>query len=66
MFFRDSKHHYSASSTWFAVSISVVFSLLSLSRSSALYYGKSQVMFFFMLVTRLLLLDGKAGLGNDI
>ena len=39
LFFRDGRHHYSSSSTWFAVSISVVFSLLSLSRSSALYYG---------------------------
>ncbi|XP_068686572.1 alpha-1,2-mannosyltransferase ALG9-like [Montipora foliosa] len=39
LFFHGSRHHYSASSTWFAVSICVVFSLLSLSRSSALFYG---------------------------
>lgn len=39
LFVRDSRHHYSASSTWFAVSVSVAFALLSLSRSSALFYG---------------------------
>jgi len=39
VFFSNSRHHYSASSTWFAVFVSVVFSLLALSRSSALYYG---------------------------
>ncbi|XP_020605247.1 alpha-1,2-mannosyltransferase ALG9-like [Orbicella faveolata] len=43
MFFSHSRHHYSASSTWFAVFISVIFSLLALSRSSALYYGEMQL-----------------------
>ncbi|XP_015748741.1 PREDICTED: alpha-1,2-mannosyltransferase ALG9-like [Acropora digitifera] len=37
--FRNSRHHYSASSTWFPVSVCVLFSLLSLSRSSALFHG---------------------------
>ncbi|CAH3148408.1 unnamed protein product [Porites evermanni] len=39
LFFSNMRQHYAASSTWFAVFVSVLFSLLSLSRSSALYYG---------------------------
>jgi len=39
LMFRNSRHHYSGSSTWFPVSICVLFSLLSLSRSSALFHG---------------------------
>ncbi|RMX59413.1 hypothetical protein pdam_00013024 [Pocillopora damicornis] len=48
LFFSGSRHHYSASSTWFAVSASVVFSVLSLSRSSALYYGYHAPMDLFI------------------
>ncbi|EDO35244.1 predicted protein [Nematostella vectensis] len=36
---RTSKRHYSASSTWLAVFVGVIFSAASLSRSSALFYG---------------------------
>lgn len=43
LFFSNMRQHYSASSTWFAVLVSVLFSLLSLSRSSALYYGQYYV-----------------------
>ncbi|XP_058946137.2 alpha-1,2-mannosyltransferase ALG9-like isoform X2 [Pocillopora verrucosa] len=48
LFFSGSRHHYSASSTWFAVSACVVFSVLSLSRSSALYYGYHAPMDLFI------------------
>ncbi|XP_031548781.1 alpha-1,2-mannosyltransferase ALG9-like isoform X2 [Actinia tenebrosa] len=39
LFTRTNRQHYSVSSTWLAVTVGVVFSLLSLSRSSALFYG---------------------------
>ncbi|KAK3748629.1 hypothetical protein QZH41_016680, partial [Actinostola sp. cb2023] len=39
LFTRTTKQHFSESSTWLAIVISVVYVLLSLSRSSALFYG---------------------------
>jgi hypothetical protein len=43
LFTSTNKQHYSVSSSWFAIAVGVVFSILSLSRSSALFYGRNSL-----------------------